>query len=333
VRQFISSQKERFGISRIVGKSKKMRELFEIVKKVLVSGTTTILLQGESGTGKDLLAKCIHFESERSAAPFMNVTCSALPEALLESELFGHERGAFTDAKNEKKGLFELARGGTLYLDEIGDMPLKLQAKLLRFLEERTFKRLGGVRDISVDLRIIASTNQDLEVAVREGRFRSDLYYRLKVIPIDLPPLREKAEDIPLLTKFFVDTFNKEFKKRVRGLTAGAMRKLIAYQWPGNVRELRNMIERAMILGTGDYLSEEDLPFELHGGPVAGSESRGWHFPLPSEGIDFEVLEKDLVRQALAMANGNQTRAARLLGMSRDQIRYRMEKFQLSGNT
>jgi DNA-binding NtrC family response regulator len=339
VRRFIAENRERFGISRIIGRSPAILEVFELVKKISRSGSSTILVHGESGTGKDLVAKAIHFESDRAQAPFMNVTCSALPEHLLESELFGHEKGAFTDAKAEKRGLFELARGGSVFLDEVGELPVSLQAKLLRFLEDRTFKRVGGVRDITVDVRVIAATNKDLARAVEEGTFRADLYYRLNVIPIHIPPLRERREDIPLLAAFFIDQMNREFRKQVRGATPGALQLMARYSWPGNVRELKNALERAMILGSGEWIDERDLPAEVRGGFAAatagealgprGATGERRPIQLPAEGIDFEQLERDLVQQALERAGGNQTQAARLLRMTRDQIRYRIEKFGL----
>ena len=223
------------------------------------SPASTVLLTGESGTGKDLAAKVLHYASDRAARPFMNITCSALPEQILESELFGHERGAFTDARAQKRGLLEAADGGTVFLDEIGEMAPALQAKLLRFLEEKTFKRVGGVADIRVDVRVIAATNRTLEDEVKKGRFREDLYYRLNVLPIVLPPLRARAEDIPALVHFFVDSFNVEFRKRVRGVSDEAMRRLQAYGWPGNIRELRNVVERAMLLAEGDELTASQI--------------------------------------------------------------------------
>jgi DNA-binding NtrC family response regulator len=338
VKRFIAENRERWGAARIIGRSAAIQALFELVRKISRSGSSTVLIQGESGTGKDLLAKAIHFESDRAPRPFMNVTCSALPEHLLESELFGHEKGAFTDAKQEKKGLFELARGGTVFLDEVAEMSLGLQAKLLRFLEERTFKRVGGVRDITVDVRVIAATNRVLEQAVEEGGFRRDLFYRLNVIPIRIPPLRERQEDIPHLAAFFVDQMNREFRKQVRGVSPAALALMARYAWPGNVRELKNALERAMILGSGEWIEVADLPPEVRGEPLAGPErgdparagERGGRWALPVDGLDFEELERDLVQQALEKAGGNQTQAARLLGMTRDQIRYRIEKFGLA---
>jgi two-component system response regulator AtoC len=254
----------------------------------------------------------------------MNITCSALPEALLESELFGHERGAFTGADRQKRGLLETSDGGTVFLDEISEMVPGLQAKLLRFLEEKTFKRVGGAVDIRVDIRVIAATNRRLEDEVRQGRFREDLYYRLNVLPIALPPLRERVKDIPGLVNYYVDTFNTEFKKHVQGVAPDAMARLQAYGWPGNVRELRNAIERAMLLGDGKLLTLEQFPMASDG---RGRLSEG--VELPANGVDLERLERSLVVQALDRSGWNQTRAATLLGLNRDQIRYRIEKFKL----
>ena len=254
----------------------------------------------------------------------MNITCSAIPETILESELFGHERGAFTDARQQKRGLLESADGGTVFLDEIGEMAPALQAKLLRFLEEKTFKRVGGTTDIRVDVRVIAATNRNLEEEVKKGRFREDLYYRLNVLPIVLPPLRARAEDIPTLVHYFVDAYNTEFRKRVRRVSDEAMRRLKTYGWPGNVRELRNAVERAVLLAEGAELTAEQFPVAA-GGPSRLTEA----VELPATGIDLEQLERSLVVQALERSGWNQTRAAGLLGLNRDQIRYRIEKFKL----
>jgi two-component system response regulator AtoC len=282
-----------------------------------------VLLTGESGTGKDLAAKVIHYNSNRAAKPFMNITCSALSEALLESELFGHERGAFTGADRQKRGLFETADGGTVFLDEIGEIVPALQAKLLRFLEEKTFKRVGGAVDIRVDVRVIAATNRTLQDEARQGKFREDLFYRLNVLPIVLPALRDHREDIPTLAKFYVDAYNSEFKKRVRGMSAEAVRRLQGHAWPGNVRELRNAVERAMLLAEGEVLTVDD--FAGATAPVRLNEG----VDLPAGGVDLEKLERSLVVQALERTGWNQTKAAALLGLNRDQIRYRIEKFQL----
>ena len=324
VKQLRASRSEPYAISRIVGDSTPMRTLKTLLQRVASSPASTVLLRGESGTGKDLAAKTVHFSSDRSSRPFMNITCSALPDALLESELFGHERGAFTDARQQKIGLLESADGGTVFLDEIGEMVPALQAKLLRFLEEKAFKRVGGSADVRVDVRVIAATNRDLEDAVKQGRFREDLYYRLNVMQIELPPLRDRASDVPLLVSYYVDLFNREFRKNVRGASPEAMELLKGHRWPGNVRELRNAIERAMLLADGPWLTPDLLP-------VAANRTSAVRatMELPEEGVNLETLERELVVQALKRTGGNQTKAATLLGLNRDQIRYRIEKFGL----
>ena len=324
VRALRSAQAQPYSFDRIVGDSEAMTSVRALLKKIASGPASTVLLTGESGTGKDLAAKVIHFGSDRAAKPFMNITCSALPENLLESELFGHERGAFTGADRQKRGLFETADGGTVFLDEIGEMVPALQAKLLRFLEERTFRRVGGSADIHVDVRVIAATNRKLEEEVRQRRFREDLYYRLNVVPIALPPLRDRAKDIPLLLDYYVDAFNSEFKKRVQGIAPDAIARLQTYGWPGNIRELRNAVERAMLLGEGKILTATDFPMT-----AGGRERLTEGVELPANGIDLDQLERSLVIQALERSGWNQTRAAALLGLNRDQIRYRIEKFKL----
>jgi two-component system response regulator AtoC len=327
VKQLRENEARPYTLRAIVGESETMERLRQMVAKVAASPASTVLLTGESGTGKDLVAKTIHYSSARASRAFMNITCSALPEQLLESELFGHERGAFTDARMQKRGLLESADGGTVFLDEIGEMVPGLQAKLLRFLEEKSFKRVGGAGDIRVDVRVVAATNRNLEDQVAKGAFRSDLYYRLNVLPIRLPSLREHPEDVPALVSFFVDAFNTEFKKRIAGVSAPATALLKSYGWPGNVRELRNVVERAMLLAEGDRLEAKDFG-ALKAGLVAADS-----FDLPPSGVDLEELEKSLVVQALRRAGGNQTKAAALLGLNRDQIRYRIEKFGLAHPT
>jgi transcriptional regulator with PAS, ATPase and Fis domain len=302
-----------------------MKEIGALVRKVSQSQATTVLIRGESGTGKDLIAKAIHYESARADKPFMNITCTALQDTLLESELFGHEKGSFTDAKAQKKGLFELAHGGTVFLDEIGDMSPTLQAKLLRVLEEKAFRRIGGTVDIKVDVRVIAATNKQLEKAIEEKKFREDLYYRLNIITVDVPSLRERRDDIPLLVEHFLKRFGAEFRKPASQVSDGALAKLKGYDWPGNVRELRNVIERAVLLG-GDRLDAEDI---LLGRAAPPPEPGKKLFTLPAKGFKLEELERDLVTQALERTGGNQTKAGELLGMTRDQIHYRMEKFNL----
>jgi len=324
VRALRASQAQPYSVDRIVGQGKAIADLKALLQKVASSRASTVLLTGESGTGKDLAAKVLHYASDRATRPFMNITCSALPETILESELFGHERGAFTDARQQKRGLLETADGGTVFLDEIGEMAPALQAKLLRFLEEKTFKRVGGVADIRVDVRVVAATNRNLEDEVKRGRFREDLYYRLNVLPIILPPLRSRIEDIPSLAKYFVDAYNSEFRKRVRGISDGAMKLLQSHGWPGNIRELRNAVERAMLLVEGDELTADQFP--LASAAAANLTER---VALPAKGVDLEQLERSLVVQALERSAWNQTRAAGLLGLNRDQIRYRIEKFKL----
>ncbi|HEV8232967.1 MAG TPA: sigma-54 dependent transcriptional regulator [Gemmatimonadaceae bacterium] len=324
VRTLRSSAGLDYGFDAIVGTSPAMVEIKSLLARVASSPASTVLLTGETGTGKDLAAKAIHYNSDRSARPFVNITCSALPEQLLESELFGHERGAFTDARQQKRGLFETADGGTVFLDEIGEITAGLQSKLLRFLEEKTFKRVGGLADVHVDVRVIAATNRDLDQEVKSGKFREDLFYRLHVMPIMLPPLRERDGDIRLLVELYIDRFNREFRKKVRGVTDEAMRRLATYGWPGNVRELRNAVERAMLLVDGDQLTADQFPVA-----DAGATRLTEAVDLPAAGIDLEQLERSLVVQALERSGWNQTRAAGLLGLNRDQIRYRIEKFKL----
>jgi DNA-binding NtrC family response regulator len=327
VRQFRTSAARPYSLQRLVGESPAITALRSLVARVAASPASTVLLTGESGTGKDLVAKIIHYASARASKPFMNITCSALPEQLLESELFGHERGAFTDARLQKKGLLETADGGTVFLDEIGEMTPGLQAKLLRFLEEKSFKRVGGSHDIRVDVRVIAATNRNLEEEVTKHRFRSDLFFRLNVLPIEMPPLRTRPDDVPLLVEYFIDSFNTEFRKRVQGATPAACALLQAYGWPGNVRELRNVIERAMLLSDSERLDASDFTV------TTSAVSAGDEFELPATGVDLEKLERSLVIQALKRSGGNQTRAGTFLGLNRDQIRYRIEKFGLTATT
>jgi two-component system response regulator AtoC len=318
-----------FGLASIIGESDAMERVKALVRKVATSPGSTVLITGESGTGKDLIAKVIHYSSSRAARPFLTITCSALPETLMESELFGHERGAFTDARTQKRGLLEQADDGTVFLDEIGEMTPALQAKLLRFLEEKAFRRLGGSADIHVDVRVIAATNRNLEETVRDGRFRDDLYYRLNVLRLEVPPLRARVDDLSRLAQHFVEVFSREFRRPVRALSADAEQALRHYGWPGNVRELRNLVERAVLLSETEVLQASDFEI-LHGQRRTGGSGRT-AFQLPPEGVNLEEEEKSLVVQALERTGGNQTRAATLLGLHRDQIRYRIEKFGLSG--
>jgi transcriptional regulator with PAS, ATPase and Fis domain len=314
---------ERVSWDRIIGNSPALRSVKGLLERIAAIPVSTVLLIGESGTGKDLMAKAIHDNGVRAPRRFQNVTCSALPETLLESELFGHDRGAFTDAKRQKKGLLELADGGTVFLDEIGETKPSLQVKLLRFLEERAFRRLGGSIDIRVDVRIIAATNRNLKEAMQEGSFRRDFYYRLRVLPVRIPPLRERSGDLPLLVESFIRTFNAIFHKEVRGISPEALAQLESYRWPGNVRELKNVVERAMLLTEGNLLTPADFL------KLEDDSGAGLRVLLPSRGLIFSELERNLLTQAIERAGGNQTRAGQLLGWSRDQIRYRMAKFGL----
>ena len=323
LRHYHTTAARPYTLTRIVGVSPAIEAVRSLVARIAVSPSSTVLLTGESGTGKDLVAKVIHYASARASRPFMNITCSALPEHLLESELFGHEPGAFTDAGTQKRGLLETAEGGTVFLDEISEMTPHLQAKLLTFLEAKSVRRVGGLQDIAVNVRIVAASNRTLGPEVAAHRFREDLFYRLNVLAIAMPALRTHPEDIPLLVEHFIDGFDAEFRKRVRGVTPEARPMLQQYSWPGNVRELRNLIERAMLLSDNDLLDVSDFP------SLAGLASGSYDFQLPSAGVDLEVLERSLVIQALRRSGGNQTRAGSLLGLNRDQVRYRIEKFGL----
>jgi len=311
----------------LIGKSPSMQSVISQAKMVAAAETANVLLLGESGTGKNLITEVIHNLSPRKNEPFVTITCTAMPGHLIESELFGYEQGAFTDAKTSKKGLCEVADGGTLFLDEIGDMPLELQAKLLGFIESHSFRRIGGTRNINVDLRIIAATNKDLKKEIHDGRFREDLFYRLNVFQIALPPLRNRQDDIPLLTQFFIDKFNRKLNKGVTRAADNVVAAMKRYAWPGNIREFQNMIERSMILAEHGELTTADFPPDLFG-DAASQEMND--FILPPEGIQFEDMERSLVRQALERTNWNQTRAARLLGFTRDQMRYRVKQFGFS---
>ncbi len=331
VHRLRSEQRAIRGEIHLIGRSPAMREVIGLIDKIVASQASTVLLEGESGTGKNLVAKAIHYGSARAERPFVTITCSAITETLLESELFGHERGAFTDAKLQKKGLLELADGGTAFMDEIGEMGPSMQAKLLRFLEDRVFKRVGGTRDIHVDVRVIAATNRNLEQAVREGRFREDLYYRLKVIPITLPPLRERREDVPLLVQHFLDHYNREFHKSTRHVSSAALELLVKHPWHGNIRELKNVIERIMILEDKASIEAIDLPGTLRTEPAVGPAvaAERPRTSLPVGSMTLDQMEKEAIRAALERTGQNQVQAARLLGITRDTLRYRVKKFGL----
>jgi two-component system, NtrC family, response regulator AtoC len=326
-------QRSVFSVDRIIGISEHIRDVRDLTKKIAGSEASTILIQGESGTGKDLVAHAIHFESSRRDRPFFAINCAAIPENLMESELFGHEKGAFTDARTQKRGMFEIADGGTLFLDEVSEMTLGMQAKLLRVLEGQSFRRVGGVKNINVDVRIIVASNRNLEEAVRASKFRQDLYFRLAIIPLYLLPLREHKEDIPALLDHFIQHYNQKFRKNIQGLTREADELLAHYDWPGNIRELKNAIERVMILADGNRVSAKYLPIRISEGGVmpvpVGEGSGNGEIQLPPGGISLYNVEKDLIKQALEQSRGNKSTAARLLHITRDTLRYKVKKYEL----
>jgi DNA-binding NtrC family response regulator len=315
---------KRYGYPNIVAKSARMQEVLAAVERVAPTNST-VLIGGESGVGKELIARAIHQHSTRSRGPFIKINCTAIPENLLESELFGYEKGAFTGATASKPGKFELADKGTLFLDEIGDVPTATQAKLLRVLQEREFERLGGTRTIKVDVRMIAATNRDLRAALEEGTFREDLYYRLNVVPIDVPPLREHKEDIPGLVEHFLAQLSKENGKQIRGVAPQAMQTLVNFHWPGNVRELQNIVERAVTFARGDSIELSDIHLDV--APAKGSSGAPEFLP---PGITLDNWEDEMIREALHRANGNKSQAARLLGLTRNALRYRLSKIGIS---
>lgn len=309
----------------IIGSSKRMLDLFATIEKIAPTNAT-ILITGESGTGKELIATAIHNQSQRKEKPYIRVNCGAIPENLLESELFGYEKGAFTGAQSRKPGRFDRAQGGTLFLDEIGELSMALQVKLLRVLQEKEFERVGGTEVIKTDVRIITATNKNLDKMVEEGSFREDLLYRLKVIPLEIPSLRDRKEDIPLLIEFFMDKYSKELNKERVCVEKDVLDILYEYEYPGNVRELQNIIERMVLLAVDGRITMELLPKEVIKGAFT---TKGDVFILPSEGISLEEVEKSFVRQALEIAKGNQTQAAKLLGIPRHALIYRLEKFNI----
>lgn len=309
----------------LYGESEAMKEVRNLIQIVSETPRTSVLIQGESGTGKELVANAIHYSSSRESQPFIKLNCSAIPDNLLESELFGHEKGAFTDAKTMKKGLFELANGGTIFLDEISSMKLNLQPKILRVIESQTFKRIGGITDIKVDIRVVTATNSDLGELVKNKDFRDDLYYRLKVMEITIPALRERREDIILFTKLFLQEFNKEFNRNVQKLAPETEDLLLAYPWPGNVRELKNVIERGVILCQDEILMPETLPIELRQGgePMA--------LPKVSMGkVSLQEMEKHHILEVLKLVNGNKSQAARILDISRSTLREKLKSYQFA---
>lgn len=331
VKQIRRERTQKFSFEQIIGNSTKMKEMISLAKKVAESEVGSVLLQGESGAGKDLVAKAIHYTSRRSEKPFVAINCAAIPSNLVESELFGYEKGAFTDAKARKEGLFEQAEGGTLLLDEIGEMELGLQAKLLRVLEEGVFRRVGGLKDIPLDVRVIAASNRDLKTESMENRFRLDLYYRLSVIQIDIPPLRDREDDVILLANYYLETLGERVRptKKFSGIAPETAEIFRRYEWAGNVRELRNVIERCLILEDENVITSTYLPSDLFApNHIKANGATASNFTLPNSGISLEKMEDSLVQQAIEQCHGNQTHAAKLLGISRDQLRYRLKKIQ-----
>jgi len=316
-----------------IGQSAAMVDVFEKIQKIAKSKATTILITGESGAGKELVARAIHACSYDQPRPFMEINCASVPETLLESELFGYEKGAFTDAKTRKKGLVELAEGGTLFLDEIGEMGITLQSRLLRVLENKTFRRVGGVKDLRVNTRIVSATNRDLDQAIKDKLFREDLYYRLKVIPVTIPTLRERKEDIPLLVNHFIDRFNRELGKNIGTVGRDVLEVMMRYDWPGNVRELKNVVERAMLLEAEEELLVEHLPREICGGSAditttpASATIAETFFPMTLREIERIQIEKTLVQ-----TSGNKSKAATILGISRQTLREKLKTFQAADN-
>jgi DNA-binding NtrC family response regulator len=322
---------KRYEFKNIVARSGKMQEVLATVERVAPTNST-VLLGGESGAGKDLIARAIHQHSRRASGPFIKINCTAIPENLLESELFGYEKGAFTGAVSSKPGKFELADKGTIFLDEIGDVPGTIQVKLLRVLQDRDFERLGGTKTLKVDVRVVAATNQDLRAALEQGTFREDLYYRLNVVPINIPPLREHKEDVPYLVDHFIERFVRESGKPIKGITPAAQKMLMEFHWPGNVRELENIIERAVALSAGDMLDVADIRLDLSPSRPGGADiaafalSAGGTTAFPPPGVTLEQFEDEMIKEALHRAGGNKSQAARLLGLSRNALRYRLSK-------
>ncbi len=326
VQNYRDGYRWQFADVELVGRSPAMRRIAELITRVgAKGGNLNVLINGESGTGKGVVAKALHGRGPRRAQPFVSVNCTSLPEHLVESELFGHEAGAYTDAKDRKRGLVEIADKGTVFLDEIGDMPKALQAKLLHFLETHEFRRVGGVRSIEVDVHVLTATNRDLERAVASGDFREDLFYRLNVLPIHIPPLRDRPEDVAPLAMYFMDCLSRELGQQRREIAPNALAALEQYPWPGNARELHNVLERILLLEDGDLIHLDQLPSEVRG--AAEKANGNGRFVLPASGVVLEDVERELICQALDRSNGNKTGAARLLGLSRDTMRYRLEKY------
>lgn len=328
----VKEKEQEFRQEAVIGESLAMKSIFDAVQRVASSPASTVLITGESGTGKEIIAKAIHYFSPQRQNPFLEINCTAVPETLMESELFGHERGAFTDAKTRKQGLLELADGGSFFLDEIGEMPLSLQAKLLKVIEEQSFRRVGGVKNIQVNLRMIAATNSDLEQKVEEKLFRPDLYYRLNVISIHLPPLRERGEDIRLLAFHFLGIFTRSYRRQVKGFNEDALHLLERYPWPGNVRELRNAVERAVMINSSGYITPQDLNIERRKIPrdiPHPPRQSDQVIELPDSGMSLDAIEREVILKTLRKCNWNVSRAARFLRITRQTLRYRLKKYEI----
>lgn len=325
--EYFQKQKEAiFGFGDIIGNSKPMQEVFRFIQQVAATPKTTVFIRGETGTGKELVARAIHFKSDRGNKPFIEINCSAFQETLLEAELFGYEPGAFTNAIHRKKGLLELAHHGSFFLDEIGDMAPGLQAKILKVLEKQTFRRVGGTKEIMVDTRIISASSRDIEQCIADGSFREDLYYRLNVASITLPPLRDRKEDVLLLARHFLKFYNNEFKKNIRDISAPLQKKLVNHNWPGNVRELKNIIERAVLFEEGELLTGNNISLVERPAEKPGDSAP---ITIPEQGVSLYDIERSLIIQALHKANYNKTKAARLLKISRETLKYRLKKYKI----
>jgi transcriptional regulator with PAS, ATPase and Fis domain len=330
-------QQKWLGSGEIIGASPAMKKVFGFIKRIVHSDTTTVLITGESGTGKELVARAIHSLSSRREKPFMTVNCSAIPETLFESEIFGHEKGAFTGAESQRKGIFELADGGAIFLDEIGEVSPAIQVKLLRVLEEKSFKRVGGTADIGFDVRFIAATNQSLEQRMQEGRFREDLYYRLCVASVDLPPLRERGDDVLLLAQHFIHQYNMRYHREFKGLAEDTRDLFRKYSWPGNIRELKNVLERSILLADGEYVPPDSATLACQNNTevtvvdqISGNRLDTRKRARATHMLSLDDLEKEAILSALRVAKNNQSKAARLLKVSRDTLRYRIKKYKLA---
>jgi DNA-binding NtrC family response regulator len=339
-KDFFKKQRAKYDFSNIYGESNEIKQVFQLVKKIIPSRSATVLIRGETGTGKGLIARTIHYNTANGGSigvesPFVEINCTAIPENLLESELFGYEKGAFTDAKTTKKGLFELADGGTIFLDEIGQMNHNLQVKLLKVVEERIFRRLGGTRDIKIDVRILAGTNKDLEKAITEGKFRKDLYYRLNVFTFKMPLLKDRGDDIKLLAQRFLELYNKEHHRDIKGFTEGAIDLMMKHSWPGNVRELKNAVERSVLMVEGDWINEESLPIQLntsgkHRKEPVREKDLNIILELGGVGIPLETVEKEVIEGVLKLNKGNRSKSARVLQISRPRLLRMIKKYDIN---